>query len=276
MPPRRSVLAPLLAVLLIAACGSALPAQTTPHPAAPVPTVADGLAALRSGQNTQALADFQRILAAQPSNAAANLYAATAALELYNGPLAVQYAEKARQLDPQDWKVDTTLVAAYAAAGDKQQRDAMRARLRQLHAASGPNAPDARDARLASGFLLEMFPVEYRPAGAPAQSYHVDAVEYFEPLGELRTYYRFIVRRSSGGPRIWEIDVQSNDFDEASWAQAHRSEAASGLRQFQINGHSDAGQEVDYQLLTGRDDYDAFRAMVVNILESQPLPASAP
>jgi tetratricopeptide (TPR) repeat protein len=260
----------IAALLVLAVSATPLSAQTPP----PAPTIADGLTALRSGHPDQALAAFQRILAADPTNAAANLYAATAALELYNGSLAVQYAEKAHQFDPQDWKVDTTLVAAYAAAGNKQQRDILRLQLRQLHAAAASDAPNARDARLASGFLIEMFPIEYHPAVGPARSYHVDAVEYFEPMGELRTYYRFLVRRSTGGPRLWEIDVQSNDFDETSWAHAHPADAASGLRQFQINGRSDAGQEVDYRLFTGRDDYDAFRAMVVTILQSEPLPAS--
>lgn len=236
---------------------------------AAAPTVQTALAALRSGQNAQALAAFQRILAANPASAAANLYAAAAALELYNGPLAVQYAEKARRLDPHDWKVDTTLVAAYAAAGDRQQRDALREQLRRLHSSAGP--ADA-DARLASGFLLEMFPVAYRPAsGAPA-TYHVDAIEYFQPMGELRTYYRFLVRRGAG-PRIWEIDVQSDRFDEASWAQAHPADAASGMRQFQLNGHSGSAPQVDYRMMTGKDDYDAFRARVVHILETQPVPA---
>lgn len=265
-------LAALLLGSIVSGAAPSLHAQTPPAR----PAIDDGLAALRSGHADQALADFQRILSTDPSNAAANLYAATAALELYNGPLAVQYAEKARQLDPQNWKVDTTLVAAYAAAGNKPQRDVLRAELRQLHAAGSPGAPKTRDARMANGFLLEMFPVEYNPAVGPAQSYHVDAIEYFEPIGELRTYYRFLIRRSTGGPRLWEIDVQSNDFDETSWAQAHPADAASGVRQFQINGHSDSGQEVDYRLYTGRDNYDAFRALVVSILQSQPLPTTAP
>lgn len=258
----------IAAVAVVVPGTTPLQAQATPAP----PGITDGLAALRSGHADVALADFQRVLGADPSNAAVCLYAATAALELYNGPLAVQYAEKAHLLDPQDWKVDTTLVAAYAAAGNKQQRDILRQQLHQLHAGGGSEAPAARDARLASGFLLEMFPAEYHPATGPAQSYHVDAIEYFEPMGELRTYYRFLIRSSAGGPRLWEIDVQSNDFDEKSWAGAHPADAASGLRQFQINGRNNAGQEVDYRLFTGRDDYDAFRAMVVTILQSEPLP----
>lgn len=255
----------LIAVFL--ACSAPLLAQA---PAAPPPAIPTALAALRSGQSAQALAELQRILAADPSNVAANLYAATAALELYNGPLAVQFAEKARQLDPHDWKVDTTLVAAYAAAGEKDQRDALRAQLRQLHSSPGPADVDARAAH---GFLLEMFPAMYHPSAGPAETYHVDAIQYFEPVGELRTYYRFLIRRPTG-PRLWEIDVQSNDFDEDSWARAHAAEAASGLRQFQLNGHSDTGEEVDYRLFTGKDDYDAFRAMVVGILTTQPLPVT--
>lgn len=266
MPHRLTVLAWLLSACL------PLTAQTAP---ATPPTVQTALASLQSGHAAEALADFQRILAADPSNATANLYAATAALETYNGALAVQYAEKARQLDPHDWKVDTTLVAAYAAAGKKQERDALRAQLRRLHSGTA-DAPDSRDARLASGFLLEMFPVEVHPSAqtGPAETYHVDAIQYFEPMGELRTYYRFLVRRPTG-PRLWEIDIQSNDFDETSWTQAHRAEAAAGLRQYQISGHSDSGQEVDYRLYSGKDDYDAFRAMVVNILQTQPLPAAS-
>ncbi len=63
------------------------------------------------------------LLASDPDNVTANLLASTSAVELYQGPLAVQYAEKAEKLDPQNWKIHTTLVAAYAAAGMMQQRD---------------------------------------------------------------------------------------------------------------------------------------------------------
>ncbi len=252
----------LLALPLAAQSGvapGAAPAST------PSVDVAAGLAALHGGKSREALADFQQAISADPSNAAANLYAATAALELYQGPLAVQYAEKARQLDPNDWKVDTTLVAAYAEAGMKQQRDALRTQLRALHTAMSEDA-HVRDARLASGFLLEMFPVE-----SHRTAYQVDAVEYFEPMGEMRTYYRFLVRQADGR-LVWEIDVESNDFDERSWAQAHPGDAAAGERQFQLTGHGEGAQssEVDYRMFSGKPDYDAFRAMVVAILEQQP------
>jgi tetratricopeptide (TPR) repeat protein len=245
---------PVARLLLLAGIsGFAMAAQTTPAPPATpaTPTVDQGLAALRAGQPAQALAIFQQILAADPNNAVADLYAATAALEQYNGPLAVQYAEKARQLDPRSWKIHTTLVAAYAAAGMKQQRDDERALLAKLHATGAP------DARQANGFLLEMFQVG---------SLDVNAIQYFEPMGRFRTYYRFLVRDPATHASR-ELDVQSNDFDEKSWAAAHSAQAAAGDRQFQITG---AAGSADYRMFSGRPDYDQIRAMIVNILQAQP------
>ncbi|MGC2636097.1 MAG: hypothetical protein WA294_02890 [Acidobacteriaceae bacterium] len=247
----------IFSLLLAAACtgmvaqtahapgGATQPTATSP--AAP-PTVEQGLAALQAHQPAEALADFQQILAGDPNNAVATLYAATAALEMYNGSLAVQYAEKARQLDPQSWKVHTTLVAAYAAAGMKAQRDQEREALAQLHRTG---AADAREAR---GFLLEMFAV------GPEQ---VEAIQYFEPVGKFHTYYRFLVR----GAASREIDVQSNDFDEKSWETAHSAQAAAGERQFQL---TDAAGTADYRMFSGKPDYDAIRGMVVGVLQGQP------
>jgi len=231
-------------------------------PGAPGPDaiVAQGLQALQANQPQQALQDFQKVLAVDPGNATANLLASTAAVELYQGPLAVQFAEKARQLDPQDWKIHTTLVAAYAAAGMKAQRDEERALLQQMHQ-NGP--PDAREA---TGFLLEMFPVG---------PWRIDAVEYFEPMGKFHIYYRFLVRQPDG-KRVGEIDVQSDDFDERSWEQAHAAEAAAGGRQFQLTGYGANGQEADYRTFSGKPDYDAFRQMVVFFLQKQGLPGLQP
>ena len=233
-------------ILSAAALLFCLPLAAQTPPAAP--TIDQGVAALRSGQPAQALGIFQQILAADPKNAVADLYAATAAMEQYNGHLAVEYAERARQLDPQSWKIHTTLVAAYAAAGMKAQRDQERAKLAELHASGAP------EARQANGFLVEMFPVG---------STRVDAVQYFQPVGKFHTYFRFIVHTPAGGKAPQEIDVQSNDFDQKSWAQAHPSEAAAGERQFQI---TDAAGVKDYRMFSGKPDYDAIRAMVVEIL----------
>jgi len=246
-----------------ASAQTANPTNASPALPQPVPasvsgnsTLAQGLVALKANQARQALSDFQLVLRTDPANISANLLASTAAVELYQGQLAVQYAEKAQQLDPQNWKIHTTLVAAYSAAGMKQQRDQERAILAQLHKTGAP------DARQATGFLLEMFPLG---------SYRVDAVEYFESMGKFHTYYRFLVRQADGR-RVWEVDVQSDDFDERSWVQAHPDEAAAGARQFQISGHGDNSQNVEYRNFSGKPDYDSIRVMVVEILRTRPFP----
>jgi tetratricopeptide (TPR) repeat protein len=235
-------------ILLACALPFALPAQMP----APGPTVTtdQGLAALQAHQPAQALADFQQVLQADPDNAVATLYAATAALEQYNGPLAVQYGEKARQLDPQSWKVHTTLVAAYASAGMTKQRDDERAELAQLHATGAP------DARKASGFLLEMFQLG---------SDQAEAIQYFEPVGKFHTYFRFLIHDPAANTTR-EIDVQSNDFDEKSWEQTHATQAAAGERHFQL---TDANGTTQYRSYSGKPDYDQFRAMVIAILQSE-------
>lgn len=243
-----------VAILSVASC---VFAQNTVEPPVPASSSTEqGVAELKVNRPEQALAGFQSVLQSDPNNVAANLYAASAALALYKGDLAVQYAEKARQLAPNDWKIHTTLVAAYAAAGKKQQRDEERAILHKLH--SDPSAPEAAQT---SGFLLEMFPVK---------QYKVEAVEYFKPVGKFHIYYRFILRNAQG-KRIWQIDAESNDFDQASWAKAHPDLAAAGQRQFQVVADS-SDIHYDYRLFSGTPDYDTIRAQVVQVIQSRATP----
>jgi tetratricopeptide (TPR) repeat protein len=243
--------------------------QATPAPAtsAAAPQqqstpIDDGLRYLKANQPQKALAAFQQVLATDPDNATANLLAATAALNLYQGATAVTYAEKAQQLAPNDWRVDTTLVAAYAAAGKTKERDEVRAKLMALHGSA-----DAPDAMKANGFLLDLFKVG---------NYRVEAVQYFKPIGKFHTYYRFLVRNQAGR-RVWEYELQSDDFSQKSWAEAHPEEAAAGGRQYSLE--SDTGDtHTEYRLFSGDPGYDAVRAVVVSMLQERttPFPAETP
>ena len=235
-------------------------AQETAQPAPTQPSVAEitqrGLDALKANQAQQALDFFEQALRSDPNDPAANLLAATAALNLYKGDLAVKFAEKARELEPDNWKIHTTLVAAYAAAGRKEQRDQEREVLRKLH--DDPHAPDAMQTK---GFLLEMFLVK---------EYKVEAIEYFHPVDKLHIYYRFIIRNAAG-KRVWQIDVESNDFDQSSWAKAHPDDAEAGKRQFQLVGQ-DRDLHVDYHMFSGTPDYDSIREHIVQIIREQTSP----
>ncbi len=217
-----------------------------------------GLQYLKTNQFEKALASFQKVLNADPENATANLLAASAALNLFQGDGAVTYAENARRLAPNDWRVDTTLVTAYAVDGKIAERDAVRAKLVALH-----NSPDAPDAMKANGFLLDLFKVK---------KYRVETVQYFKPIGKFHTYYRFLVRNMAG-KRLWEYELQSDDFAQKSWADAHPQEAAAGGRQYTLE--SDFGDaHVEYRLFSGSPSYDDVRAVVVQLLtdRTEPFP----
>lgn len=250
----------ILGGLLLVASGLTSAQGPTPNPSPAqfsVPAITEkGLDALKANRAQQALDLFEQALQENPNDSAANLLAATAALSLYKGDLAVKYAEKARELDPNNWKVHTTLVAAYAGAGKKEQRDQERETLRKLH--DDPRAPDAMQTM---GFLLEMFPVK---------QYKVETIEYFHPVEKFHIYYRFLIRNAAG-KRVWQIDVESNDFDQSSWAKAHPEEAAAGRRQFQLVGQ-DHDLHVDYRMFSGTSDYDAIRAQVVEVIQEQAAP----
>lgn len=213
----------------------------------------EALAELRQHRPQAAFDLLSRAIAENPDDAAANLLAATTAIELDRPDLAVAYGERARALEPDNWKIDTTLVTAYAMAGKLHERDAERAKLRAVHAAG--KEPDARQT---SGFLLDRFTVK---------RYRVDAVEYFAPVGKFHIYYCFFVRNGDGR-RVWQINVQSDDYNQASWAKAYPQQAAQGQRQFQLTGEGD-GVRNDYRTFSGSPDYDWVKARVLDIINAQ-------
>jgi tetratricopeptide (TPR) repeat protein len=227
-----------------------------PAPDSPINLDDQALAELRQHHPQEALSLLQRQITADPKDATANLLAASCAIELGQPNYAVEYGERARTLDPDSWKIHTTLVTAYSIAGKTQKRDAERATLRTLHIAA--KEPDAARA---SGFLLDEFKLK---------QYSIDAVEYFAPVGKYHIYYRFIVRTSTG-ERVWQIDVESDELNQVSWAKAHAEQAAEGQRQYQVIGESD-GVRTDYTSFSGTLDYDVIKARVLAIINAQTAP----
>jgi tetratricopeptide (TPR) repeat protein len=268
--PAVFALATIVTLTCVAQEPATPPASTQPAPQPPAQATEqasgnadldEGVKYLKNNQFEKALASFQKVLNAAPENATANLLAASAALNLFQGDGAVTYAENARRLAPNDWRVDTTLVTAYAVDGKIAERDAVRAKLVALH-----NSPDAPDAMKANGFLLDLFKVK---------KYRVEVVQYFKPIGKFHTYYRFLVRNMAG-KRLWEYELQSDDFAQKSWAEAHAQEAAAGGRQYTLE--SDFGDaHVEYRLFGGNPSYDDVRAVVVQLLteRTEPFPGEA-
>lgn len=223
---------------------------------APKPELAQAENALRAGKPREALTLLQQVIAADPENATANLLAASTELNLFQPTEAVRYGERAKALEPGNWKVDTTLVTAYSMAGDTVHRDAEREALRKAH--ENPALPDARET---NGFLLDRF---------RSGQYRVDAVEYFRPLGRYNTYYRFLVS-DANNKRVWTIEVNSDSLNQVSWAQAYPRQAKEGQRQFQIES-AQGPNHTEYRTFSGAPSYDYMKSQVVKIIESQTAP----
>ena len=271
----------LLAVASVCAAQDSAPAPQTAAPpagtssASPAavqllgqPTAADttpqlqqSIAALHAGQPQQALTLFQQVVAADPQSAAGNLLAASAEIALYQPASAVRYAERAQALEPDNWKIHTTLVTAYAMAGDVAHRDAERQALRAAH-----ENPALADARGTNGFLLDLF---------HAGRYNVEAVEYFKPVGRYNTYFRFIIRNAAGA-HVWTIEVNSDSLNQSSWALAYPQQAKEGQRQFQIES-AQGDVHVGYRTFSGAAAYDYAKSEVIKIVSAQagPFPGEA-
>jgi tetratricopeptide (TPR) repeat protein len=225
------------------------------HAQQPSP-VQQAIAQLKLHHPQQAMDLLTAGIAANPNDAAANLLAASTAIELNQPAQAVTYGERARALEPNNWKIDTALVTAYAMAGKTGERDAERSKLHALH-----DTGTEPDAKQTSGFLLDRFDVK---------KYTVDAVEYFSPVGKFHIYYCFFVRNGQG-QRVWQINAQSDDFNQASWAKAYPQQAAAGQRQFQITGEG-GGVRTDYRTFSGSANYDWIKARVIEIINAQSVP----
>lgn len=195
---------------------------------------------------------MRQVVASVPNDAHLNLLAAGEGIEAMRPDLALQYAQKAEQLDAGDWTIHLTLLAAYAGMGDVQERERQRALVRQFH--FDGKHPEAAQS---NSFLVEYFPV---------RNYRIRAIEYFLPYGEEHFAYRFQVYDQSRR-QVWSIALESDDLSQPSWIATHRQLAAAGQREYSLEGYGE-GNHTMYRYFSGKPSYDEVKAEVVKILNA--------
>jgi tetratricopeptide (TPR) repeat protein len=237
--------------------GAQATAPPASHPAEEQATIAAALEQTKQNQNAKALALLEQVLSADPNNESVNLLAAGAAIGAFQPDVALKYAQKAHELDPADWKVHLTLLAADAGTGRLRERDAERELVRQFH-----NDGKHSDAAQSNGFMIEYFPVK---------NYRVRAIEYFAPVGKTHFVYRFAVFDQDQKP-IWAVALESDDLDQASWAAAHKEQAAAGEREYSLDGYG-KDAHTTYRNYSGKPTYDEVKAEVVKVLGEMTPPA---
>ncbi len=212
---------------------------------------------LKEKKYDEAIADAKTVLEKNPESPQVNKLVGVVFLEAQKPGEALTYFEKAKSLDLTDASVHALLLQAYAGMGDKARRDEQRAILRSLH--SNGKQPDLAGTQ---GFVIEMIPVGDKV---------IQAFEFYEPAGRFHFYYRFNVFDASGKMERFYA-LESDDADQAMYAQQHPKEAAAGERRFSIDSYEQKKPDSVTQGLVGFIDeqptYDDLRARIVKIVST--------
>ncbi len=209
-----------------------------------------------------ALVIFKDLHAHHPRNAEVAKYAAEAAMNTGD------YAYAEANLTPlttsdEDWQAHTLLARCYAQEGKDVERDAALDKLTKLHA----NTTDPRFQRLTQ-FVIEQ---------VPTSKGSLQIVWSLVPVSQYKVYEMGRVL-DPNGRRTFLITLESNENEQAAWAQKHPQLAAAGQRFFSLDGYRDdtaADGQVTQTHFTfgffedGRPDYRTVRARMVDIAEGK-------
>lgn len=214
------------------------------------------IASLQARNFDEALTGAKSILSANPNSPKANKLVGVVLLDQQKATDALPYLQKALQLAPDDPAVHALLVQTYAQSGDKAKRDEQRAILRSFHS-------DGKHPGLAQtpGYLVETI---------HAGDKIIQALEFYEPSGQFHFYYRFNI--FDAGAHIQSfIALESDDADQAMFAQQHPKEAAVGERRFSLDGYARSADghvsQALYKFFDGQPSYDEVRNLVVKLVQ---------
>jgi tetratricopeptide (TPR) repeat protein len=238
-------------------------AAAKPDPDAQISQQAESkvIASLQTRDFDDALTGAKAILAADPVSPKANKLVGVVLLDQQKASDSLPYFEKALQLAPDDPTVHGLLLQAYAQSGDKTRRDEQRAILRGFHS----DGAHPQFAQIPS-YLIETIPVGDKI---------VQATEFYEPFGEFHFYYRFNIFDPAGHIQSF-IALESDDADQAPYAQQHPKEAAAGERRFSLDGYSKSADgnitQALYTSFDGKPTYDNVRSLVLKLVQAGKAP----
>jgi tetratricopeptide (TPR) repeat protein len=235
------------------------PAPQPPNPDAQIdPQAAQNvIASLQAKDFDDALTGAKAIVAANPDSPRANKLVGVVLLDRQEPADALPYFQKALQLSPSDPTINALLLQVYAQTGDKTHRDEQRAILHGYHS-DGKHPAFAQ----MTAYLIETLPVGDKT---------IQAIEFYEPSGQFHFYYRFNVFDSAGKIQSF-IALESDDADQALYAQQHPKEAAAGERRFSVDGYSQNADghlnQALFNFYDGQPSYDDVRALVVKLVQT--------
>lgn len=223
------------------------------------PTLADNaLEYYDKGDYSRALPLYRQVIAADPTNEMAHAMAASCALALRN--YAYVTSELRREGLPNAIRgtLQQRLLSAYAEAGMKAERDA---ELLEVRKRSGEGKLPAD-----FSFTFDSF---------SAGNKKVEVTAFFPNLspGEYRCRYIFHVRNTQGKEE-YQVALESDDRDQVLWSKQHKELAASGQREFSLDGYA-KNYHTTYGFYDGEPSYETLRTEVEQIVRGRKKPLSS-
>jgi tetratricopeptide (TPR) repeat protein len=262
MPLHRFVFPPLFA-LCLALCLCAAPLARAQTGITPQQAFDAGIEQAENGRHREAIAFFLIAYQASPESVGVLFNLGLSSAEIGEHREALKYWLALQKQRPQEWRVQAKLIQAYQALGDTQARDRTRAALLESYHAAAPGAELKRN---------EMYCREQMVLGGRK----VLAFEHFEPQGERRTYYTFIV---VGGADAAQEDYRlTYSSDEAVTRMAREmGSLAEGKSLYQLDKREAKGRTT-YANFSEPQSYEAVRARVAEVMDGRikPLSSNAP
>ena len=178
--------------------------------------------------------------------------------QLGNASEALHYWQRYRKAKPQDWRGIAMLIQAFQAMGDAQARD--RELLALYERRAKREDPDLSNAR---AFCRDRFVVA---------RHRLLALEYFDPQGGDRLYYRFSIGDDKTGKETSYISLESDDY--TTKVARELGEISASQLAYTVDRYEGANHWT-YAHFNERPSYDVVRQLVVDILQGKATPVSA-
>src|SRR6185437_15518519 len=188
-------------------------ARQKPKPAPPSPALLEAEGLVRAQRFRDAEPKLRQVEAAEPANEVAANLEGVCLLRLQKYSDAEKAFQRALALDPHDYHDFSGLLEAMLSEGHMADRDKLLQQVRDL-AAQGEIPQGA-------SWTLDRFTAAGRP---------VEVIEFAHFNGRFLWKYVFNVADAATGSVLQQYALESDQLDQARWAQAHAQAAALGER----------------------------------------------
>jgi Tetratricopeptide repeat len=214
-----------------------------------------------------ALSIYRLMLKELPGDPILSKFASEAALNTGDTTFALEVIKPVAQSNPDDWQAAALLTRACAEYGDKTCRDSGITHMLDLHKRS----------------IIPSHTQQYVIERVTTSGKSLIIYSSLEPWGHYQVYNYAQMFDESGHLQL-RLTIESDDTDQAFFAQQHAKEAAAGLRSFSLDGYQDSGlndkkqrteTHYTFKFFVGQPNYETVRDAFVNIANGQTKPVSS-